>query len=95
MLKDNPMMKKLVAKGEQGVSRLVSQLMGNEKFVAGVQSIVAKAFTAKGVVDKSLRAALSTMNLPSTADIASLNDKLSEVEKLLASLETKIDSRSK
>jgi hypothetical protein len=95
MLKDNPMMKKLVSRGEQGVSKLVAQLMGNEKFVAGVQSIVTKAFSAKGTLDKSLKAALSAMNLPSTGDIATLQSKLDEVEKLLNSLESKIDSRSK
>lgn len=91
MLKDNPMMKKLVATGEERIGKLVQQLMSNEKFVAGVQTIVSRGLSAKGAVDKSIRSALSAMNLPSTADLETLREKIDEVEKLLGTLEGKID----
>ena len=91
MLKDNPMMKKLVATGEERIGKLVQQLMSNEKFVAGVQTIVSRGLSAKGTVDKSIRSALSAMNLPSTADLETLREKIDEVEKLLGTLEGKID----
>lgn len=91
MLKDNPMMKKLVATGEERIGKLVQQLMSNEKFVAGIQTIVSRGLSAKGTVDKSIRSALSAMNLPSTADLETLREKIDEVEKLLGSLEGKID----
>ncbi len=92
MLKDNPMMKKLVATGEERIGKLVQQLMSNEKFVAGVQTIVTRALSAKGTADKSIRTALSAMNLPSTGDLETLREKIDDLEKLLGSLETKIDS---
>lgn len=91
MLKDNPMMKKLVATGEERIGKLVQQLMSNEKFVAGIQTIVSRGLSAKGTVDKSIRSALSAMNLPSTADLETLREKIDEVEKLLGTLEGKID----
>ena len=91
MLKDNPMMKKLVATGEERIGKLVQQLMSNEKFVAGVQTIVSRGLSAKGTVDKSIRSALSAMNLPSTADLETLREKIDEVEKILGTLEGKID----
>ena len=91
MLKDNPMMKKLVATGEERIGKLVQQLMSNEKFVNGVQMIVSRGLSAKGTVDKSIRSALSAMNLPSTADLETLREKIDEVEKLLGTLEGKID----
>jgi hypothetical protein len=91
MLKDNPMMKKLVATGEERIGKLVQQLMSNEKFVAGIQTIVSRGLSAKGTVDKSIRTALSAMNLPSTADLETLREKIDEVEKLLGTLEGKID----
>ena len=91
MLKDNPMMKKLVATGEERIGKLVQQLMSNEKFVSGVQTIVSRGLSAKGSVDKSMRSALSAMNLPSTADLETLREKMDEVEKLLGTLEGKID----
>ncbi|PZR08273.1 MAG: hypothetical protein DI536_25430 [Archangium gephyra] len=92
MLKDNPMMKKLVATGEERIGKLVQQLMSNEKFVSGIQGIVTRALSAKGVADKSIRTALSAMNLPSTGDLETLREKIDELEKLLGSLESKIDT---
>jgi polyhydroxyalkanoate synthesis regulator phasin len=91
MLKDNPVMKKLVATGEERVGKLVQQLMSNEKFVAGIQSMISRALSAKGTVDKSIRTALSAMNLPSTGDLETLREKIDELEKILGSLEGKVD----
>lgn len=92
MLKDNPVMKKLVATGEERIGKLVQQLMSNEKFVTGVQTMVSSALSAKGTVDKSIRTALSAMNLPSTADLETLREKIDELETLLGKLEGKIDT---
>ena len=92
MLKDNPVMKKLVATGEERIGKLVQQLMSNEKFVTGVQAMVSSALSAKGTVDKSIRTALSAMNLPSTADLETLREKIDELETLLGKLEGKIDT---
>jgi polyhydroxyalkanoate synthesis regulator phasin len=91
MLKDNPVMKRLVATGEERVGKLVQQLMANEKFVLGIQGILGRALSAKGALDKSLRTALSAMNLPSTADLETLHDKIDELEKVLGQLEGKVD----
>ena len=91
MLKDNAMMKKLVATGEQRIGQLVQQLMSNEKFVTGIQTIVGRALSAKGSVDKSIRTALSAMNLPSTGDLETVREKIEELEKVLGQVEGKID----
>ena len=91
MLKDNPVMKKLVATGEERVGKLVQQLMSSEAFVAGIQSLVTGALSAKGTLDRSLRGALSAMNLPSTADVDALKGKIEDLERLLSQLEGKVD----
>jgi hypothetical protein len=92
MLKNNPVMKKLVDAGEERIGKIAQQLLSNEKFVATVQSIVSKSLQAKGTLDKSLRGALSAMNLPSTGDVELLRSKVEDLEKLLASMESKVDS---
>ena len=91
MLKDNPVMKKWVEKGEERVGQLAEQLLSNEKFVAAVQSIVARSLQAKGTLDAALRTALSAMNLPSSADVESLRTKVEDLERLLSSVEGKLD----
>jgi len=92
MLKDNPVMKKLVETGEERIGKIAQQLLSNEKFVATVQGIVSRSLAAKGTLDSALRSALSAMNLPSTADVEQLRSKVDDLEKLLASVEGKIDS---
>ena len=91
MLKDNPVMKKLVATGEERIGKLVQQLMSNEKFVTGIQTLISRALSAKGTMDKSIRTALSAMNLPSTGDLDTLREKIDDLEKVLSQLESKVD----
>jgi hypothetical protein len=91
MFKDNPMMKKLVATGEERIGKIAQQLLGNEKFVGTVQTIVSRTLSAKGTLDKSIRSALSAMNLPSTGDLEIVREKVDELERLLTSVEGKVD----
>ena len=92
MLKNNPMMKRLVQSGEERVGRIAQQLLSNEKFLGALQTLVSRSLAAKGTLDKSLRAALAAMNLPSTADLEALSRKVDDVEQLLSSVEAKVDA---
>jgi len=92
MLKNNPMMKKLVETGEERMGKMVQQLLSNDKFVSAVQTIVSRSLAAKGTLDKSIRAALSAMNLPSTGDVESIRSKVDDLERMIGSVEAKIDS---
>lgn len=92
MLKNNPVMKKLVETGEERVGKLAQQLLSNEKFVAAVQGLVSRSLAAKGTLDSALRSALSAMNLPSSADVESLRAKVDDLERLLSSVESKLDA---
>ncbi len=87
----NPVMKKIVATGEEQVGKIAQQLMSNEKFVAAVQKLISSTLSAKGTVDKSIRTALSAMNLPSTADLELIRGKVEELESLLSQVEGKVD----
>jgi len=92
MLKNNPMVKKIVESGEERVGKLAQQLMANEKFVATVQTVVTRTLAAKGTLDSALRTALSAMNLPSTTDVEQLRSKVDDLERVLASVEAKVDT---
>jgi polyhydroxyalkanoate synthesis regulator phasin len=92
MLKNNPVVKKLVETGEERVGKLAQQLMSNEKFVTMVQTLVSRSLAAKGTLDSALRSGLSAMNLPSTADVEQLRNKVDDLERLLSSVESKVDT---
>ena len=92
MLKNNPVMKKLVETGEERIGKIAQQLLSNEKFVATVQTLVSRSLAAKGTLDSALRGALSAMNLPSTADLEQLRTKVDDLERVLSSVESKLDT---
>lgn len=94
MLKNNPVMKKLVETGEERIGKVAQQLLSNEKFVVAIQSMVSRTLSAKGTLDKSLRSALAAMNLPSTADMEILRSKVDELEKMLSNIEDKVGDLS-
>lgn len=94
MIMNNPMVKRIVETGEERVGKLTQQLMSNEKFVAAVQSLVTRSLAAKGTLDSALRTALAAMNLPSTSDLEQLRAKVDDLERLLTSVESKVDALS-
>jgi hypothetical protein len=91
MLRDNPVVKRLVETGEERIGKLAQQLLSNEKFVTAVQGLVSRTLSAKGTWDKGLQGALSAMNLPSVADVEELQKKVRDLEQLLSSVEHKLD----
>jgi hypothetical protein len=93
MLKNNPIVKKLVETGEERVGKLAQALLSNERFVTALQSLVQRSLTAKGLLDKSLRTALAAMNLPSSEDVESLRRKVTEIETMLGRIEAKLGER--
>ena len=91
MLKNNPVVKKLVETGEERIGKLAQQLLSNERFVGAIQGLIQRTLSAKGTLDKSLRTALAAMNLPSSEDVESLRRKVDDIEGMLGRIEQKLD----
>jgi hypothetical protein len=89
-MRNNPLLKKAFALGEEQVGKIASQLLSNERFVKGIQATVSTALSAKGSLDKSLRRVLSAMNLPSRDDVDSLAQKLADLEATLDAISEKV-----
>jgi polyhydroxyalkanoate synthesis regulator phasin len=90
MLRDNPVLKKMIATGEQRVGKLASQLLGSEKLMGALQKTVSAALEAKGMVERNLQTALSTLNVPTSSDVKKLEGKIDELERVFESLTAKI-----
>jgi polyhydroxyalkanoate synthesis regulator phasin len=90
-LKDNPMVKRLVERGEERVSKLATQLLSSERFSSTLQTVVQRTLGAKGFMDKNLRLVLSAMNLPSTGDVRALHERLDDLERFIGELDEKVN----
>jgi chromosome segregation ATPase len=90
MLRENPMFKKMIATGEERMSKLASQLLGSEKFMEALQKTVAAALEAKATAERAAHTALGAMNIPTSADVRKLERKIEELEKVFDGLTAKI-----
>ena len=89
---DNAVFKKILATGEEQFGKIAAQLVSNEKFVASLQVAVTRALEAKGSFDRQVSSTLAAMHVPTTHDVAKLNDRLEELERIFEGLSTKVDS---
>jgi polyhydroxyalkanoate synthesis regulator phasin len=90
MLRDHPLFKKMIETGEDRVSKLASSLLSNEKVMGAIQKTVSAALEAKGLAERSVRNALSTMNIPTAGDVKKLEIKIDELERVFETLTEKI-----
>ena len=90
MLRENAVFKKMIATGEERMSKLASQLLSNEKFMGALQMAATAALEAKGTVEKAVQTALSAMNIPTAGDVKKLEGKIEELEKVFEGLSAKI-----
>ena len=95
MLRDNPVLKKMIATGEERVGKIATQLLSNEKLMGALQKTVSAALEAKGLVERNVQSVLSTMNIPSAADVQRLQGKIDELERVFEALSSKITELQK
>lgn len=90
MLRENAVFKKMIATGEERMSKIAAQLLGNETFMGALQRAVTAGIEAKGTLERAAKTAMSAMNLPTSSDVQKLEGKIAELEKVFEGLSTKI-----
>lgn len=95
MLRDHPLLKKMIETGEERMSKLASDLLSNEKVMGAIQRTVSAALEAKGLAERSVRNALSSMNIPTAGDVKKLESKIEELEKVFDTLTEKVGALQK
>jgi uncharacterized Ntn-hydrolase superfamily protein len=90
MLRDNEVLKRMIATGEERMSKLASQLLQNEKFMGALQKTMSAALDVKATAERAAHSALSAMNIPTSGDVKKLEGKIDELEKVFEGLSAKI-----
>ena len=90
MIRDNPVLKKMIATGEEQVGKIASQLLNNEAFMAALQKTVSAAVEAKGIAMRNVQIALAGLNVPTAGDVKKLEGKIEELERVFEGLSAKI-----
>ena len=90
MLRDNPVLKKMIATGEERVGKIATHLLSNERLMGALQKTVSAALEAKGLIERNVQNVLSTMNIPTAGDVQRLQGKIDELERVFEGLSEKI-----
>ncbi|HVI24032.1 MAG TPA: hypothetical protein VM691_11145 [Myxococcales bacterium] len=95
MLRENSMLKKMIATGEEQVGKFASQLLNNDSFMAALQKTVNAAVEAKGIAMRNVQLALSSLNVPTAEDVKKLEGKIEELERVFETLSVRISDLAK
>ncbi len=90
-MRNNPFVKKALEAGEQRVGRVVSQLLGNERVMTGLQSLVSSAYSARESFERGVRRTLQAVNLPTSEDVEELKRRLADLESTLDDISARLD----
>src|SRR5712671_2863123 len=80
MLRDNEVLKKMIATGEERMSKLASQLRQNGILMGALQKTVSAALEAKATAERAAQTALGAMNIPTSGDVKKLEGKIAELQ---------------
>jgi len=87
----SPLVKKALEAGEERFGKLVTAVLSNERVMAGVQTAVSQAMSARATLEKGVRTAMQAVNLPTTDDVAELKRRLEELESIIDGLAARME----
>ena len=81
----------LFGAGEGQVLRLIEEILQNPKLGEALSLALRRAMETRGQFDKNIQSVLAALNLPSRADIASLESQIESLQGSLVNLNIKVD----
>lgn len=86
----NPLLRRAVAAGEEGVGRVVGKLLSSPSLTTGVSTLVSGALQARRTVEGGIRQALSAARLPTQDDVEALRQRLDELESMIDGMSERV-----
>ena len=82
--------KTILGLGEERMSEVVNQLLGNETFVAAMQGAITQGMAAKKTVDTTVAKLLNVVNVPTLEDIEQVQGKVEELDEALKTIHDRL-----
>jgi len=92
-LRHHPLVKKMLAAGEERLGEVVGRLLSGRPPVAALEALLSRARAARETAEGALRSALGAVNLPSAGDVKDLERRLAELESLIDALSARLAER--
>lgn len=82
--------KTILGLGEERMSEVVNQLLGNETFVNAMQGAITQGIAAKKTVDTTVAKMLNVVNVPTLEDVDQVQAKVEELEDALKAIHDRL-----
>lgn len=82
--------KTILGLGEERMSEVVNQLLGNETFVNAMQGAITQGIAAKKTVDTTVAKMLNVVNVPTLEDVDQVQAKVEELEDALKTIHDRL-----
>jgi uncharacterized protein YlxW (UPF0749 family) len=86
----HPVVKQALASGEERASKVVGQLLSDERVTHGLQELLAAAAAARSTLESGVQAALHAANLPTADELRTMRQRLSELEAQVDALQARL-----
>jgi uncharacterized protein YlxW (UPF0749 family) len=86
----HPVVKQVIASGEERATKVMGQLFSDERVTHGLQELLAAAAAARATVESGVQAALHAANLPTADEVRTMRQRLSELEAQVDELNTRL-----
>ena len=86
----HPVVKQVIASGEQRATEVVGKVLTDERVTRGLQELLAAAAAARATVETGLQAALHAANLPTADEVRTMRQRMSELEAQVEALHTRV-----
>jgi hypothetical protein len=86
----HPVLKQVIASGEERATKVVGKLLADERVTHGLQELLAAAAAARSTVESGVQAALHAANIPTADELRTVSQRLSELEAQVEELHTRV-----
>jgi polyhydroxyalkanoate synthesis regulator phasin len=87
----HPVVKQVIASGEQRATEVVGKVLTDERVTRGLQELLAAAAAARATVESGLQAALHAANLPTADEVRTMRQRMSELEAQVEALQARLE----
>lgn len=92
MANETSLISKILSAGEQKMTDLTNELLGNPKFASALGKTIQKGMETKGRLDKNIQIVLSSINMPTKADYDRLTKKVNALNKSINDIDLRIEA---
>jgi uncharacterized protein YlxW (UPF0749 family) len=86
----HPVVKQVLASGEERANQVVGKLLNDERVTHGLQELLAAAAAARSTLESGVQAALHAANLPTADELRTMRQRLSELEAQVEELHSRL-----